>query len=838
MQKEVIAGNIRVQLLSEDIVRIEYGKDGVFCDENTFFIPNRTDYAETLVAYTEENGVLCFGEYELYIPENAKSLAGVKLEKNGKRVYIYKKQKNSGELPPLDKTPEVFAVSDTPRILIPEGGYSAERKGVYRVEENVQDIYLLLCGKDFRKLRRLYVELTGRNELVRLSTFGGWNSKYYAYTEEEAKQLILDYENHNVPLDKMVIDTDWRAASDRGIGYDVNTKLFPDMKGFMDFAHAHGVEVMFNDHPEPVEGAESVFSSEEISYREEKLQSLMALGLDTWWYDRNWSTKLKSPSEGVNPETLGLYLFEDVTRHYYQKQAGNGEIYRRPVIMGNVDNIANGFYLGIASSASHRYSIQWTGDIASSEESLATEVETLIKAGNNCIPYVNADCGGHQGNPDKELFVRWIQFGTLSPVFRPHCTNTVTRTREPWVYDEEVLDIVREYNNLRYRLLPVIYKNAYNNYRTGEPIFKSLAYEYPNDRRAQKCKNEYMLGNDILVAPGTAIQPVEKRNYTTPVKAVYYNGTELEGDPIAKAEYRMLAMNLNNTPPEQGVPVYNFSARFETKVRFDKDIALFLISDDGATVYIDGKKVHEDKTMHSAMNFPLGEIEGEKEHEIVIEYFQAGDKASCMLYYGLPHKSDERNIYLPAGRWMDLFDGKVYAGGRTIRKAYGLREMPLFVRMGALIPLAYEAKNTKEQKWNRLVFDFYADKDSSDAGYLYEDDGETTAYKFGQYRKSKYEAVFDAGENAYVIKLHASEGSFGGDKCFGRREITVKFHCLKGAGTVQSVKLNGEAGTFTRFRRKASVFPLNTDVSAADSDIVAVTLSVDVTKENTVKFYL
>ena len=86
MQKEVIAGNIRVQLLSEDIVRIEYGKDGVFCDENTFFIPNRTDYAETLVAYTEENGVLCFGEYELYIPENAKSLAGVKLEKNGKRV--------------------------------------------------------------------------------------------------------------------------------------------------------------------------------------------------------------------------------------------------------------------------------------------------------------------------------------------------------------------------------------------------------------------------------------------------------------------------------------------------------------------------------------------------------------------------------------------------------------------------------------------------------------------------------------------------------------------------------------------------------------------------------
>lgn len=76
------------------------------------------------------------------------------------------------------------------------------------------------------------MELTGRNELVRLSTLGGWNSKYYAYTEEEAKQLILDYEAHNVPLDVMVIDTDWRSC-EHGWGYDINTKLFPDMKRFL-----------------------------------------------------------------------------------------------------------------------------------------------------------------------------------------------------------------------------------------------------------------------------------------------------------------------------------------------------------------------------------------------------------------------------------------------------------------------------------------------------------------------------------------------------------------------------------------------------------------------------
>ena len=346
--EQIICDNIRVQLLSEDVVRIEYGKNGKFCDDNTFFIPDRTAYTSG-VEYTQEGNIIRFGGYELYIPENAKSLSGVRLEKNGKKVYSYKKLKNSGELPALDKTPEVFAISDTPRIIIPEGGYSAERKGEYKVEENVQDVYLLHCRKDAKLLRKLYVELTGRPELVRLSTLGGWNSKYYAYTEEEAKQLILTYEKHDVPLDVMVIDTDWRSC-ENGWGYDINTKLFPDMKRFLNFAHEHGVEVMFNDHPEPVNGAQ-VFAPEEIEYRESNLQSLMEKGLDIWWYDRNWGTHLISPTDKIYWETFGLYLFEDITRHHYQKHNGNKDIYRRPVVMGNAVNIVNGRYMGITDSA-------------------------------------------------------------------------------------------------------------------------------------------------------------------------------------------------------------------------------------------------------------------------------------------------------------------------------------------------------------------------------------------------------------------------------------------------------------------------------------------------------
>lgn len=836
--EQFIYGKTRIQLLSEDIVRIEYGKNGKFCDSNTFFIPNRTQFTGN-VAYTQEESVICFGEYELYIPENAKSLAGVKLEKNGKKVYTYKKLKNSGELPPLDKTPEVFAISDTPRIIVPDGGYSASAKGKYKITENVQDVYLLLCGKDAKKLRRLYVELTGKPELVRLSTLGGWNSKYYAYTEEEAKQLILDYEAHDVPLDNMVIDTDWRSC-EHGWGYDINTKLFPDMKRFLDFAHTHGVEIMFNDHPEPVDGKQ-VFDPEEIKYRESNLQSLMEKGLDIWWYDRNWATKLISPTSGVNSETFGLYLFDEITRHFWQKKSGSREIYNRPVIMGNADNVANGCYDRIHSSASHRYSVQWTGDIGSDANALAQEIVTLIKCGDNAIPYINSDCGGHLGNPDKEQFIRWMQFGTLSPVFRPHCTNIVERTREPWVYDEKTLDIVREYNNLRYRLLPVIYKSAYAAYEKGEPIFKALGWNYPNDKKALKCIDEYMLGDNILIAScaGAYPMPVEAKNFVAPVKATYYNGRELQGEPILKKEYKTLNMLLNKVAPEKGVPVYDFSARFETKVKFDKEVTLYIRSDDGCTVWVDGEKVHEDRTLHSAMNFRLCKISANAVHDIKIDYFQAGGEAACVLCCCVENEGKEKTVYLPKGdKWLDAFSGKEYKGGKAVRKEYGLREMPLFVRLGALIPLAYEAHNTKAQKWDKLVFDLYPCKDATDCGYLYEDDTQTTAYKLGQFRKSAYKTYYNKSENAFVIKLHAVEGGFAGEKAFTTREVTLKYHLLKGVDGVHKVTINGEVYGFVKKAKNLTAFPLDADENAPDGKVICTKFKADVDKEYEIKFYL
>ena len=286
MIREYRSDGFRIQFLAKGIVRIEYANDRKFCDQETFFVPARSfEGSMEFTAADVRGGVrLAFDGYELFLPHGGRGMSGVVLSQEGKAVYRCRELSNTGELPSPGKTPEVFAVSDNPRIRVPAGGYTyrgdIENSG-YIIERDVCDVYLLLCGRDAKKLRRLYVQLTGSCPLVRLSVLGTWNSKYYKYSEESAKQVILDYEKHNIPLDHMVIDTDWRAASDRGIGYDIDTKLFPDMRRFFGFAHDHGVEIMFNDHPEPVDGAKDLLDPKEVRYREEKLQGLLSLGLDT-----------------------------------------------------------------------------------------------------------------------------------------------------------------------------------------------------------------------------------------------------------------------------------------------------------------------------------------------------------------------------------------------------------------------------------------------------------------------------------------------------------------------------------------------------------------------------
>ncbi len=844
--KQLYIKDLRVELISDRIIRVETMKNGKFEDRDTFFIPKRDFYTNDIEYSTKETKD-CFkiniSGYRILVRKKKKGRSSLSVFKGRKEVYHYRKITNTGELPSMDNTPDVYPIMDCPRIVVPSHGYhysdGVSKTDDYEIDESVEDVYLLLTDQNPKLLRKLYLDITGRPELLRLSAFGSWNSKYFPYTQKEAEEIIHDYQRHNIPLDNVVIDTDWRKRSN-GIGYDINTELFPNMEEYLKRAHDNHIEIMFNDHPEPRKEAESLLSPCEVKYREENLQNMLSIGLDYWWYDRNWITKLVSPDSYIHPETWGMYLFTDIEKNYFEKHRGENKYPRRAIVMSNVDNIENGNYCGIHNTASHRYPFQWTGDILSN--SLCENIINILRSGENCIPYVHPDCGGHVGNPNKELFIRWMQMGCFFPVLRPHCTNNVIRTREPWLYDEETTDIVRDYIKLRYRLLPMIYARGYESYLEGTPLCQSLDYIDPEDKASQSYPTEYTFC-DLLVSYSESPLLLKKNrkeldefNYASPVQATFYNGCDLGGEAILKKEYDRLAFDLNGNALEKELPVYDFSARFEFDMQLKEDSIFIALCDDGIRIYIDGVLKAEDWSCHAPTDCSTGIIESGK-HHVMLEYFQEKGGAKLALYLSKPGKIKQNEIYFPKGEWMDLFTGITYQYRSTTIRNSPLDEMPLYVKRGSVILLAKDSNNTKEQFWDELTLDYYPSRKGIYSSFLYEDDRETIGYQHGERRVMPYSAYYDKGKNAFCITLEKADGHFDGAYCTEKKMMKLKYHILYQKG-IKEVRINDKAVPYSIYKRNLKAKVLSNSSDALDSDTLVTEFIHDMNTTETIEIYL
>ncbi len=93
-------------------------------------------------------------------------------------------------------------------------------------------------------------------------------------------------------------------------------------------------------------------------------------------------------------------------------------------------------------------------------------------------------------------------------------------------------------------------------------------------------------------------------------------------------------------------------------------------------------------------------------------------------------------IYLPAGElWMDFNTGYIYNGGQTIEYTCSASTLPLFVRMGAIIPQGHYGNNTADVTDTTLTLDIYPSSQKT-SFLLYEDDGATFNYEKGEYAET------------------------------------------------------------------------------------------------------
>jgi alpha-glucosidase len=158
-------------------------------------------------------------------------------------------------------------------------------------------------------------------------------------------------------------------------------------------------------------------------------------------------------------------------------------------------------------------------------------------------PFVGADIGGFEGDTNAELFLRWMQYGTLTPFCRNHSAIGWI-DQYAWSWGEVVEDHVRDAIRLRYRLLPYLDAAFVISSETGAPVQRPLVYDHQHDHAARDLDDEYMLGPDLLVAP--VLQPgATARQVYLPAGTWYDWHTD---QPIVGPRYTRADVTMDHIP--------------------------------------------------------------------------------------------------------------------------------------------------------------------------------------------------------------------------------------------------------------------------------------------------
>lgn len=831
--QSVIVGNVRVQLLSDSLVRLEWkGAEG-FEDRQTFHIVNRDWPGTSFTLQTNANAVeIHAADFTVHVPLDAGSLDDVTvLSATGDILYQHSGDlTNSVWLPAPAEKVRAWSFADTPRIIPPYWGLtpipaSANTTVGWDLSNSAPDLYVFLPRGNYFELRRDFLKLTGPTEMPPLFMFGSFDSRWYDYSETTALAQVEDYRSRKIPLDVLVVDTGWRQGA--STGYSANTNLFPDLPRFFSEAHAANVRVLFNDHPEPLNTNVTGLDPVELNYRFNGLAGLLHDGLDIWWYDRNWWVALVPPAPGLRKETWGMRLYHDTTARV--------EPDRRPLIMANVDGIDNGIRKRPMDVSSHRYPYQWTGDIGPGWEFLRRAVENAVYSGaQSAFPYESDDLGGHTSNPTTEQYIRWIEYGALSPVYRPHCTHNLERM--PWVFGPEAETDARNYLNMRYRLLPVFYAAAHENYETGQPLLRRLDLYFPQYPEANR-NDEYLLGKDILVAPVLegSMQVVPGDWLTTPESKAglagnYFDNASLTNAPAFSRTDANIDFNWDKESPAAGFPRTYFSARWTGTIQVPAgagDIRLATLEDDGARVWIDGRQVIDawgghDSTVTEANTVITAGVP----HQIVIEYQQLDFGAKIRLLWESSKASLGRRVaWIPPGNWKNAWNGNMISGPEMVTNEVPLDEIPIFIRSGAILPLAPQMQFTGQRPWSPITLDTYPAIGETNDATFYEDDTLTTAYQHGAYRTTEITDSADDLRKTVSVEIGAANGTFDG--ALNRRNWILRIHPPTGWPknlNPSGLKINGRSmylfnWPIRHFGRSETAMPFGDLAGAPDGEV-------------------
>lgn len=520
--KNIIQGNnYRITLLSERLVRLEYNKKGVFEDHKTSLVVNRNfprvsyfrDTTETLLQIKTSYFTLTYVMGAPIVPSKMIATSNLKITLNDTDKEWYPghvEVRNFGALNyslddfnnklKLDKglySTDGFVSIDDSNSLIFDGNNYVER------ENKETDIYVFMYKKDLGLCLQDYFLLTGYPTLIPRYALGNWWYKDEDYNIYQVDEVIKNFIKSNIMLSVFIL-------GDKALdNYKLDSKKFNEnnIRQYFDYYNIrYGLTInpdisitkdndrygeLINILPPAVSSKKKKkgISDDRISfvpYNNDKIKV---------YFDTIINPLMKCrPSifniDYYNPsDKKGLWLLDN-----YHYDMLNKEV-RNVILTRN------------AGIAPHRYPILYTGKTKVSWDVLNVIPFYNLSAANMGVSWIAHAIGGFYGGiEDRELYIRYIQLGTFSPILMLASASGKYYKREPWKWNSLDQNIINYYLNLRNGLIPYIYTEAYMYHKYGKPLIVPLYYSYPRAYDEPGYRNEYFFGSNILIAPITKLK--------------------------------------------------------------------------------------------------------------------------------------------------------------------------------------------------------------------------------------------------------------------------------------------------------------------------------------------
>jgi len=379
------------------------------------------------------------------------------------------------------------------------------------LKDNYADIdtYLFVYLNDFELCLKDYFKLTGSPGLIPRYALGNWWNRNTDYNDLSLKQLIDNFEYHKIPLSIVLLDKDWHIRTYEGknhlkTGFTFDKEKFKVPYEMISYLHSKGIRVGLSINP--TEGLYSLdeYYEQALKYIEADesgvipynvldpkwvdiylklfIHPLDALGVDFYFLD-SYDNKNE-----LNDYLLKHYQYFDMTRNYK----------RRPMVLGYNSTMAQ-----------HRYPVLYAGKTVVDWKSLKQIPLYNANAANMGISWWSHDIGGYfKGIEDSELYIRYVQLGTFSPILKFGADAGKYYKREPWRWNLKTMNIVTDYLQLRHKLIPYLYSEAYKYTKEGTPIIKPLYYKAKEMYDDLLYSSEYYFGSELFVTPIT-----QKKDY-------------------------------------------------------------------------------------------------------------------------------------------------------------------------------------------------------------------------------------------------------------------------------------------------------------------------------------